>query len=119
MRRCLAWLLRWTLAALAATWRVRTEGREAFERGVAEGGAVLVFWHGEQLPIVFQWNKRDASDALPVSVLESTLNPKKAPSVPAVASRCEGVHETHSLIVRAVLERIRFLSQANRSVESS
>ena len=73
----------------------------------------------DQLPIVFQWNKRDASDALPISVLESTLNPKKAPSVPAVASRCEGVHETHSLIVRAVLERIRFLSQANRSVESS
>ena len=53
VRRCLAWLLRWTLAALAATWRVRTEGREAFERDVAEGGAVLVFWHGEQLPIVF------------------------------------------------------------------
>ena len=52
VRGWLPWLLRWILAALCATWRVRYEGRDAFERAIAEG-AVLAFWHGEQLPIVF------------------------------------------------------------------
>lgn len=49
----LPWLMRVALSALCATWRVRYVGREAFDEAVAAGGAVLAFWHGQQLPIVF------------------------------------------------------------------
>lgn len=50
--RWLAPLLRGALALLALTWRVRFEGKAAFDAEMARG-AVLAFWHGEQLPIVF------------------------------------------------------------------
>ena len=49
--RWLAPLLRWAALALAATWRVRFEGKADFDAESAQG-AVLAFWHGEQLPIV-------------------------------------------------------------------
>ncbi|MCB9761490.1 MAG: gliding-motility protein MglA [Alphaproteobacteria bacterium] len=65
----------------------------------------------DQIPLVFQWNKRDAPGALPVELLERVLNPDGRPSVNAVALRGEGVRETQNLIVKSVLQRIRFLSQ--------
>lgn len=37
---------------LAATWRVRRHGAEVFEAARAEGGAILAFWHGDQLCMI-------------------------------------------------------------------
>ena len=36
---------------LAATWRIERIGAELLDDAV-DGGAVLAFWHGEQLPMV-------------------------------------------------------------------
>jgi len=38
--------------ALRLTWRVRESGREILDDAVSGGGAVIAFWHGEQLPMV-------------------------------------------------------------------
>ncbi|MCB9793047.1 MAG: gliding-motility protein MglA [Alphaproteobacteria bacterium] len=59
------------------------------------------------IPVVFQWNKRDARDALPVKVLERGLNPRGAPSCEATAIADDGVTFTQALIMRAVLKRCR------------
>lgn len=59
------------------------------------------------VPRVFQWNKRDLHDALPLPLMERTLNPDKHASTPASASRGEGVQFTQALITRAVIEGLR------------
>ncbi len=38
--------------ALRRTWRVRYHCPEVFDEAVDRGGAVIAFWHGEQLPLV-------------------------------------------------------------------
>lgn len=58
----------------------------------------------EGLPLVFQYNKRDLPDVLPVDQLDRMLNPKGAPAVPSVAVRGEGVFETLDIITQKVLE---------------
>ncbi|MCB9778765.1 MAG: GTPase domain-containing protein [Alphaproteobacteria bacterium] len=60
-----------------------------------------------RLPQVWQWNKRDVRNALPLSTLERQLNPGGAPSVEAIAALGKGVWETHQLVVRLLLERLR------------
>jgi len=59
-----------------------------------------LFWLGEatahcqnvlsSVPQVFQYNHRDAPDALPIDELEAALNPKKAPFVATVATAAGG-----------------------------
>ncbi|MEL6343707.1 MAG: GTPase domain-containing protein [Myxococcota bacterium] len=61
----------------------------------------------EDIPLVFQWNKRDVPNALPVSLLERTLNPRICPSVAAIAKNGEGVWDTQAAILRAVLDHLR------------
>ena len=46
------WLLSLLVTMLRATWRVHTHGREVFASAMGRGGAVITFWHGEQLPLV-------------------------------------------------------------------
>lgn len=58
------------------------------------------------LPLVFQWNKRDVDGAVPVSVLERSLNRAGAPAIEAVASRGDGVVETHETALRLLVERV-------------
>lgn len=65
------------------------------------------------LPLVFQWNKRDVRGALPVPLLEKTLNPDGRPSFEAVATEDVGVWETQAAILARVIHRIR--SQAGAS----
>lgn len=48
----------------------------------------------EELVTVFQYNKRDRGDALPVEELQGALNPGEAPYFEAVARRGDGVVET-------------------------
>ncbi|MCU0681090.1 MAG: ADP-ribosylation factor-like protein [Polyangiaceae bacterium] len=58
----------------------------------------------ETVPLVFQYNKRDLPDVLPVEELERLLNAHGAPAVPTVAVRGQGVFETLDLITNKVLE---------------
>ena len=46
------WFLSRLVMVLKATWRVHTHGREVFAAAMDRGGAVITFWHGEQLPLV-------------------------------------------------------------------
>ena len=48
----------------------------------------------DALPLVMQWNKRDLPNCLPVSELETRLNPRGLPSFEACALTGEGVYET-------------------------
>lgn len=67
----------------------------------------------DEVPHVYQWNKRDLPDAMPIAWLESALNPERAPSFPAVALRGEGVWETHEGILQGV-----FASLKDRAAEA-
>lgn len=57
----------------------------------------------EELPIVFQYNKRDLPGAVPVARLAALLNAGRAPSFEAIASRGVGVLPTLRHIIGAVL----------------
>lgn len=48
----------------------------------------------DEIPIVFQYNKRDLPNALPIEVLNERLNPGGAPWYEAVAIKGQGVEET-------------------------
>ena len=50
--RLKAVILATVVVALRWTWRVRFTDAEVFDSAIRDGGAVLVFWHGEQLPMV-------------------------------------------------------------------
>ena len=66
-----------------------------------------------EIPLVFQWNKRDLRSALPVSLMEELLNPNKAPSFSAIALRGEGVLATQTEILRLVMADINKRSALN------
>lgn len=61
----------------------------------------------ERTPHVYQWNKRDLRRATPVSVMEETLNPERAPSLVANAVDGVGVWETQSALLRLVYEQLK------------
>jgi len=61
----------------------------------------------DDIPHVYQWNKRDVAQPLALADLEATLNPEGAPSVPAIASRGRGVRQAQALVIRQVLARLR------------
>ena len=48
----------------------------------------------DQIPTVFQYNKRDLPNALPVEILNERLNPKGFPFYEAIAMKGIGVEET-------------------------
>ncbi|MCB9687706.1 MAG: gliding-motility protein MglA [Alphaproteobacteria bacterium] len=61
----------------------------------------------QDVPHVYQWNKRDVRGAVPTHFLGKQLNPEKAPAVEAVAEQGIGVQETHRLVLQGVIESIR------------
>jgi len=61
----------------------------------------------DQLPIVFQYNKRDIRNILPVEVLNETLNPAGAPYFEAAALHGVGVFETLKTISRLAISSVR------------
>jgi signal recognition particle receptor subunit beta len=71
------------------------------------------------IPLVFQWNKQDLKELAPNDVLESKLNWRNAPSLPAVATEGDGVIETFreiaSLTLRHLAEKAPTLSDKMRS----
>jgi signal recognition particle receptor subunit beta len=61
----------------------------------------------KSVPIVFQYNKRDLRNILPVDKLQQSLNPGGAPAFEAAAVHGVGVFETLKEISRLSLDAIR------------
>jgi signal recognition particle receptor subunit beta len=61
----------------------------------------------EQMPIVFQFNKRDIRNIQPVEVLNEALNPGGAPYFEAAALHGVGVFETLKAISRLAITSVR------------
>jgi signal transduction histidine kinase/signal recognition particle receptor subunit beta/CheY-like chemotaxis protein len=63
------------------------------------------------IPLVFQYNKRDLPDVAPVEFMDYLLNDReeRVPSFTACACKSEGVFETLNLITRMLLQK--FLTQ--------
>jgi len=70
------------------------------------------------VPLVFQWNKRDLEDAMPVEELEEALNPGGLPSFEAIASESQGVFTTLKGLAARVLQNVRNEVQGNASFSS-
>jgi hypothetical protein len=60
-----------------------------------------------ELPAVFQYNKRDLRNILPVEKLQAALNPQGAPAFEAAAIHGVGVFETLKEISRRALDTVR------------
>jgi signal recognition particle receptor subunit beta len=82
----------------AARADANIESLENLRENLTEQGRAL-----EKVPLVFQHNKRDLPDLLPVEELDSILNPLGAPSVPSSARSGEGVFEALEQITELVL----------------
>ncbi len=78
------------------------ESFESLEKGLDRQGYDL-----HKLPLVFQYNKRDAQDAVSLRELEATFNPAKRPSFEAVASRGVGVMETLQSISQWIIRDLK------------
>ena len=75
--------------------------------------------HGRDLadiPLVYQWNKRDAATPLSVKMLQSQLNPERRPSFEAVAVSGKGVWETQNELLRLVLDDLRTKAREGRQM---
>jgi small GTP-binding protein len=59
------------------------------------------------IPMVFQWNKRDLRNVVPLEELEAAFNPQGGPSFSSVASDGLGVFETLRGITRLALSHIK------------
>ena len=57
----------------------------------------------QDIPLVYQWNKRDLPDAVPVASMESEFNMWHRPSFEAQAVNGVGVMDTLKAVLRAVL----------------
>jgi signal recognition particle receptor subunit beta len=58
------------------------------------------------LPTVFQYNKRDLPEIMPIEAMDQGLNPRMLHAIPAIATRGEGVRETLAAIVNLVVSDI-------------
>ncbi|TCK04483.1 GTP-binding protein [Phorcysia thermohydrogeniphila] len=61
----------------------------------------------EDIPLVFQYNKRDLPNVLPVEVLRKDLNRWSRPDYEAIASKGIGVLETFKEITKQVLRKLK------------
>ena len=60
-----------------------------------------------QVPLVFQFNKRDLDNLIPVETLNNLLNPRRMPFIEASAVSGQGVFETLKEIARITVPRVR------------
>lgn len=60
-----------------------------------------------QIPTVFQYNKRDTPNPIPLSVLRSELNTFGAPELEAVATQGRGVFDTLKEISKGIFKSLR------------
>ncbi len=82
----------------AARADANIESLENLRENLIEQGRDLA-----KVPLVFQHNKRDLPDLLPVEELDGILNPLGAPSVPTSARSGMGIYESLEKITEEVL----------------
>jgi 50S ribosomal subunit-associated GTPase HflX len=80
------------------------ESWEQFQKALERQGYDMA-----RIPLVFQYNKRDASNAIAIAELEATFNPMKRPYFEAIANRGEGVMSTLENISQMVIDALRGL----------
>jgi len=61
----------------------------------------------EEIPLVFQYNKRDLPNILPVEKLRADLNRWKRPDFEAIATKGVGVLETFKEVTKQVLQKLK------------
>ncbi len=61
----------------------------------------------DNIPLVFQYNKRDLLNIVTVEELQKTLNPKNLPWFEAIALQGIGVFETLKAISKLVLLELK------------
>jgi len=66
----------------------------------------------QDIPLIFQWNKRDLKNIVPVETLERELNPGGAPSFQSIAQDGTGVFEALRGITKLALANIKALHMA-------
>ncbi len=62
--------------------------------------------NADEIPIVFQFNKRDLPNALPIEILNERLNPRGLPCFEAVAPNGVGVEETLKAVTKLVFRSL-------------
>lgn len=77
------------------------ESLESLRENLSELG-----FDAAKFPTVFQYNKRDLPDVLPVTELSAALNPEKSPEFGASATRGPGVLSTLKEVSRLVIRRL-------------
>ena len=78
------------------------ESYQNLEENLRELGLIL-----GDIPMVFQWNKRDLKNVVPVEELEAVFNPRAVPTFQCVASDGTGVFETLRGITKLALTHIK------------
>jgi len=78
------------------------ESLKSLENNLAEQGYDI-----ENIPLVFQWNKRDLPNVSPIEDLDMTLNKFDRPAFDGVATTGEGVFETLKMISKLVLMNLK------------
>ncbi len=63
----------------------------------------------DEIPMVFQYNKRDLSDVFSIEELNNLLNPRGLPSFGSIATKGKGVLEALRAISSLILGKIRHL----------
>jgi len=59
------------------------------------------------MPLIFQYNKRDLDNLIPVETLNNLLNPRRFPFIEASAINGRGVFETLKTIAKLAIPRVR------------
>ena len=62
--------------------------------------------NAEEIPIVFQYNKRDLPNALPLEIINERMNPRDQPFFEAVAVKGIGVEETLKGVTKLVFKSL-------------
>lgn len=60
----------------------------------------------DEIPVVFQYNKRDLPNALPIEILNERMNPLNAPFYEAVAVKGIGVEDTLKAVTKLVFKSL-------------
>jgi len=61
----------------------------------------------EEIPLVFQYNKRDLPNALPVAEMRSALNRFNAPDFEGVAREGKGVYEALKTVSKSIITALK------------
>jgi signal recognition particle receptor subunit beta len=60
----------------------------------------------DEIPVVFQYNKRDLPNALPIEILNERMNPRNCPFYEAIAVKGLGVEDTLKAVTKLVFKSL-------------